>query len=112
MNAFLPVCRALSPPCLLDSVVTLLFAMQVVLHVHAAREQGHVSRLVSLLDAKTGQIAKQRPRALGKNQTGILEVTAARSFAAELYSDFRSLGRIALRDGGRTLAVGIITNLP
>ena len=86
--------------------------LQVVLHAHAAREQGHVSGLISLLDAKTGQVSKPRPRALGKGQTGILQVTAARTFAAELYSDLRSLGRIALRDGGRTLAVGIITNLP
>ena len=86
--------------------------VQVIIHAHAAREQGHVSALISLLDAKNGQIAKQRPRAMGKGQTGILEVTAARSFAAELYSDFRTQGRIALRDGGRTLAVGIITKLP
>ncbi|KAK9822587.1 hypothetical protein WJX74_007878 [Apatococcus lobatus] len=96
----------------LDVEVPILRGQQVILHAHAAREQGHVSALISLLDAKTGQVAKQRPRALGKGQTGVLEVTAARTFAVEQYSDFRAQGRIALRDGGRTLAVGIVTGLP
>jgi elongation factor 1 alpha-like protein len=29
----------------------------------------------------------------------------------ELYSDYRALGRVALRDGGRTIAVGVVTEL-
>ena len=40
-----------------------------------------------------------------------MEVTSARSLVIEEYSDFKALGRVALREGGRTLAVGVVTQL-
>ena len=40
-----------------------------------------------------------------------MEVTATRSLVLEEYSDFKALGRVALREGGRTLAVGVVTQL-
>ncbi len=40
-----------------------------------------------------------------------MEVTAGRAVPLEVFSDFRALGRLALRDGGRTLAVGVVTQL-
>lgn len=81
-------------------------------HVHAAQEAGQISRLVSVLHSKTGEVAKARPRALGKGQTAVVEVSLARPMCCECYSDYRALGRIALRDGGHTIAVGIIMSLP
>lgn len=50
-------------------------------------------------------------RCLVKGQTAVIEVTAARSLVLEEYSDFKALGRIALREGGRTVAVGVVTQL-
>ena len=50
-------------------------------------------------------------RCLLKGQTALVEVTAARSLVLEEYSDFKALGRIALREGGRTVAVGVVTQL-
>ena len=44
--------------------------LQVTLHVHSCQETGIVSRLVALLDAKTGQPARQRPRCLLKVRPG------------------------------------------
>ena len=38
-------------------------------------------------------------------------MTAERSLCVEIYSELRALGRIALRNAGRTLAVGVITSL-
>lgn len=40
--------------------------VQVTVHAHSAQETGVISRLMALLDAKTGQAAKQRPRCLLK----------------------------------------------
>ena len=84
---------------------------QVSVHVHAAHEPGHVSRLVALLDAKTGEVRKARPRALARAATALVEVTLERALCAEAYADCRALGRVALRDGGHTLAVGVVTAL-
>ncbi|KXZ51970.1 hypothetical protein GPECTOR_11g92 [Gonium pectorale] len=52
-----------------------------------------------------------RPRCLTRGQTALVEVTAARAMVLEEYSEYRALGRVALREGGRTLAVGIVTRL-
>ena len=46
-----------------------------------------------------------------QGQTGVVEITASRAVPLELYSDYRALGRVALRDGGRTIAVGVVTKL-
>lgn len=78
----------------------------------AARESGHVSALLSLLNAKTGEVQRARPRCLLKGQSAVVEVTPARPLCLEEYSAYRALGRVALRDGGRTIAVGIVTALP
>ena len=85
--------------------------MQVSVHVHATHESGQVSQLVTLLNPKTGAVVKARPRVLTKGQTALVEVTVSRALCLELYTDFRALGRIALRDAGQTLAVGIVTAL-
>lgn len=84
---------------------------QVSVHVHAAVEAAQISRLVSVLNPKTGEVMKARPRALAKGQTAVLEVTLNRQLCLELYTDYRALGRVAIRDGGRTIAVGVVTSL-
>ena len=84
---------------------------QVSIHVHAAVEAAQILRLVSVLNPKTGEVMKARPRALIKGQTAVVEVACNRQLCLELYTDFRVLGRIAIRDGGRTIAVGIVTSL-
>ena len=50
-------------------------------------------------------------RCLLRGQTARLEVTAGRSLVLEEYADIKALGRIALREGGRTVAVGVVTRL-
>ena len=41
----------------------------------------------------------------------MVEVTATRSLVLEEYTDVKALGRVALREGGRTVAVGVVTLL-
>ena len=81
------------------------------MHAHAARENGYVSRLVASVDPKTGETSKKRPRVLLKGQSAVIEVTASRPICLELYSECRALGRVVLREGGQTLAVGIVVGI-
>lgn len=90
---------------------TLLSCLQVTLHAHASQETGHMSQLLSLLDSKTFEVSKPRPRCLLKGQSAIVEITLSRTTCLEVYKDYRALGRIALRDSGRTIAVGTVTEL-
>ena len=84
---------------------------QVSIHMHTAQESGQISRLISVLNPKTGEVTKARPRAIVKGQTALVEISLARPVCVEQYTDYRALGRIALRDGGHTIAVGIVVLL-
>ncbi len=86
-------------------------SLQVTLHAHASQETGHMSHLVSLLDSKTFEVSKNKPRCLLKGQSAMVEVTLSRTMCIETYKDYRALGRIALRDGGRTIAVGTVIQI-
>jgi translation elongation factor EF-1alpha len=169
----------------LDVAVPVLKGQPLTLHAHCAREAGHITALVALLNAKTGgragaaprrrrprslrwlrpalrqpcprqgrgraalrlgpatqssagaglgsgagvteprraappacpccrpagEVQRQRPRCLTKGQTALVEVTPARGLCLEEAADYRSLGRVALREGGRTVAVGLVTKI-
>ncbi|BDA43503.1 HBS1-like protein [Coccomyxa sp. Obi] len=95
----------------LDLPMPILKGRQVSIHVHTAQESGQISRLISVLNPKTGEVTKARPRAIVKGQTAVVEISVARPMCVEQYTDYRALGRIALRDGGHTIAVGIIVLL-
>ena len=95
----------------LEAPVPILRGQAVVVHAHTAREAGNVTALVALLDGKSGDVAKARPRCLVKGQTAMVEVTLSRSMCLEEFRDYKALGRVALRDGGRTIAVGIVTQV-
>jgi elongation factor 1 alpha-like protein len=95
----------------LDIRTPILKGSQVILHVHHARQPARVDQLVSLLDPKKGTVLRQRPRHLTANQSAIVVVVPDEGVCIEKYSDFRALGRIALREGGKTIAVGIVTNI-
>ena len=72
---------------------------------------GHISGLISIINAKTGEPAKLRPRCLLRQQTAVVEVTPSRPMCLEEYADYKALGRLALREGGKTIAVGIVTRI-
>lgn len=44
-------------------------------------------------------------------QTATVEVTPVRPLPLEVFADLKALGRIALREAGRTVAVGIVTHI-
>jgi hypothetical protein len=52
-----------------------------------------------------------RPRRPARRQTALVEVTPARPVVVEEFSELRGMGRVALRDAGHTVAVGIITRV-
>ncbi|CAI5504099.1 unnamed protein product [Closterium sp. Naga37s-1] len=95
----------------LDLKIPLLRGTNAILHAHAAKEACRIATLTAILDAKTGAVARAKPRAVGSNQSCIVELSLDRGVCLEAYSDFRAFGRIALREGGRTLAVGIIMRI-
>ncbi|KAF8073115.1 RFC3 [Scenedesmus sp. PABB004] len=83
----------------------------VTIHAHTAREAGVISSLLGLCDAKSGAARARKPRCLLGGQTALVEVTPVRPLPLELFADVKALGRVALREGGRTVAVGVVTGI-
>jgi len=44
-------------------------------------------------------------------QSALVQITVERPVCLEVYTDFRALGRVALREGGRTIALGLVTQV-
>lgn len=78
---------------------------QVSVYCHAAKESGTLRRLQQ--DGPSPRPA----RFLVSGQRALVEVALARPLALETAADLPALGRVVLRDGGRTLAVGLIIEL-
>ena len=97
---------------MLEAPIPILKGQQVTLHSHVAREEGSVTLLVATLNPKThNEVIKAKPRCLLKGQTALIEVSCPRAMVLEAFSNFKALGRIALREGGKTIAVGIVTQI-
>lgn len=84
---------------------------EVVLHAHCAQESASVVELVALLDSRSGAVTRKRVRVVTANQSALVEIAVDRGICLEEYSHYRALGRVTLRDRGRTLAVGIVTRI-
>lgn len=83
----------------------------VVFHFKSIQEQGKISRLLEELDRLSGELKQRNPRMLRKNSSGVVEITLQRPICCELYANVKELGRFMLRQGGQTMAAGIITKI-
>eukprot|EP01116_Phalansterium_solitarium_P013061 TRINITY_DN2995_c0_g1_i1.p1 TRINITY_DN2995_c0_g1~~TRINITY_DN2995_c0_g1_i1.p1 ORF type:complete len:689 (-),score=178.55 TRINITY_DN2995_c0_g1_i1:12-2078(-) len=84
---------------------------QVELLYHGLNEPASITSLISILDKATGEVRKKKPRALSEGITAQVEISVQRAIPVELYSEYKPLGRFTLREGGRTVAAGIISEL-
>ncbi|KAI8873085.1 hypothetical protein GQ42DRAFT_47313 [Ramicandelaber brevisporus] len=111
----------------------------VVVHHVGLNVPATISKLVAVLDKSTGEVTKQKPRHLSKNTTALVEIqlskdeptslistaTSAQSsrdqsigsyartsaLCLEPFNISKEFGRIAVRQGGHTIAAGIVTEL-
>ncbi|EFA80528.1 Hsp70 subfamily B suppressor 1 [Heterostelium album PN500] len=81
---------------------------QAVFHAHSMEEPATITKLLSLLD-NSGGVSKKKPRCVSDGMTALVEVQLTRLACLELYSSYRQLGRFTLRESGKTIAAGIIT---
>lgn len=79
-----------------------------VLHVHSTATACRISKLVALLDAKTGAVAKRGPgfRVLLKDQMAVVEISLDEEVCMEAMTGQSCLKRLVLRIGGVVVAVG------
>eukprot|EP01090_Pellita_catalonica_P006477 TRINITY_DN16703_c0_g1_i1.p1 TRINITY_DN16703_c0_g1~~TRINITY_DN16703_c0_g1_i1.p1 ORF type:complete len:290 (-),score=35.75 TRINITY_DN16703_c0_g1_i1:54-884(-) len=84
---------------------------QVEIHTQCSNEEATIHRLVAKLDPKTGVVAQKRPLCLLSHTSAMVQIKTARPVCIELYKDARKFGSITIREQGRTIAAGIITEI-
>lgn len=72
---------------------------------------GKIARLESIVNPKSGESIKKNPKCLIKNQNAVVRIKLEERACLELFSNYRSMGRITLREAGKTIAAGIIIEL-
>jgi elongation factor 1-alpha len=82
-----------------------------VIHAHTAQIAAKFTSLSKKLDQKTGAVIEDSPKFLKKNETAIVELSPIKKMCLEKYAEIPEMGRFAVRDMGRTVAVGIVKDL-
>ncbi|XP_026317566.1 eukaryotic peptide chain release factor GTP-binding subunit ERF3A [Hyposmocoma kahamanoa] len=77
-----------------------------VMHIHCAAEEVTVKALICLVDKKTGEKSKTRPRFVKQDQVAIMRIECAGVICLEPFKKFPQMGRFTLRDENKTIAIG------
>jgi len=64
--------------------------------------------LISKIDRRTGTVLEAEPKELKNNEAAIIKMVPQKGMVVENFAEFPPLGRFAVRDMKRTVAVGII----
>ena len=81
-----------------------------VVHAHTAQIACKFIELLKAVDPKNN-INEDNPKIIKKGQTAIFKLQPIKKFPIETYKDFAELGRIAIRDMGRTCVVGVVQEI-
>ena len=82
-----------------------------VFHAHTAQQACTFTELVSKKDPRTGQPVPGKPDFLKTGDVALVKVKPLRPMVLEKHTEFPPLGRFAVRDMGRTIAAGIVTDV-
>ncbi|XP_047948278.1 HBS1-like protein isoform X1 [Salvia hispanica] len=95
----------------LEISTPIVIGSQLEFHIHHAKEAAKIVKILSLLDPKTGKVTKKSPRCLLSKQNAMVEVALQGPVCVEEYSSCRALGRVFLRASGRTIGLGVVTQI-
>ncbi|XP_062998975.1 eukaryotic peptide chain release factor GTP-binding subunit ERF3A isoform X2 [Elgaria multicarinata webbii] len=82
-----------------------------VLHIHTCIEEVEITALICLVDKKSGEKSRTRPRFVKQDQVCIARLRTAGTICLETFKDFPQMGRFTLRDEGKTIAIGKVLKL-
>ena len=94
--------------------VPLLVGTRVIVHSQSYAGEATVSAIVAGFDpargpAREASRASRAPRCLTRNQGAVVELAMrTRPMCCERFDDVESMGRVALRRDGATVAVGVV----
>jgi elongation factor 1-alpha len=79
-----------------------------VLDCHTAHVACKFNKLKVLINKRNGQATELEPKAIKSGQAAIVEMLPSKPMCVEAFSEYPPLGRFAVRDMRKTVAVGVI----
>jgi len=79
-----------------------------VLDCHTAHIACRFNKLLSLVNKRNGETLEENPKFLKSGQAAICELVPSKPMCVEAFSKYAPLGRFAVRDMRKTVAVGVI----
>lgn len=98
---------------IVNCVRPIIAGQAMVLHIHSTSSPCRVSKLLSLLDNKTGKVTRSAPtvRMLLQDQAADVELQIENPTCVEVLPCSTSLGRFVLRMNGRMTALGSVRSV-
>jgi len=81
------------------------------LDCHTAHIACKFDKLLYLIDKRNGKRLEDSPKAIKSGQACIVSMVPSKPLCVEAYSEYAPLGRFAVRDMRKTVAVGVIKNV-
>ncbi len=82
-----------------------------VFHIHTAQVACRIEKILQKIDPRTGQVVEENPQFIKTGDAAVVEVVPTKPVVVERFQDFPALGRFAIRDMSRTVAVGVVTEV-
>ncbi|NPA04622.1 MAG: translation elongation factor EF-1 subunit alpha [Crenarchaeota archaeon] len=82
-----------------------------VIHAHTASISARIVEIVAKLDPRTGKVVEKNPQFIKMGDAAIVRFKPIKPMVIEKYSEFPQLGRFAMRDMGKTIGIGIVTDV-
>jgi len=106
------------PPCktdyftaqviILDHPNKIMAGYTPVLDCHTAHIACRFNKLITLMNKRTGAVIEENPKSAKSGQAVLVDMIPSKPMCVETYKDYPPLGRFAVRDMRKTVAVGII----
>jgi elongation factor 1-alpha len=82
-----------------------------VVDCHTSHIACKFNKLLHTIDKRTGQAKEQDPKAIKTGDAAIVEMVPSKPMCVEAFSEYPPLGRFAVRDMRKTVAVGVIKSV-
>merc|ERR1719469_1818519 len=82
------------------------------MHVHTANEECEILKLYDSMSMTDRKKKEKNPTFVRENSVVTCSIQLARPTSVDTFKGVQQLGRFTLRDEGRTIAIGKITELP
>jgi len=82
-----------------------------VLDCHTAHIASKFDKIIKKMDKRSGKVIEENPQSIKNGDAAMIEIVPSKPMCVEALTDYAPLGRFAVRDMKKTVAVGIIKSV-